>query len=93
MAGDRVGWLQALWIPVVGVVMALAIWVCDRVLVTGAPHQSWSRDLSSLFFSCYSLCPNHPQSSFPLRLGTELVSHSLHHFAAEEMGKKSHSTL
>jgi hypothetical protein len=93
MAGDRGGWLQAVWVPIVGVVMAMAIWVCDRVLVTGMPSQSWFRDVFSLFFSCTSLCPNHRQSS-PLRLRTELVSlASLHQSATKEMGTKSQSNL
>jgi hypothetical protein len=60
--------------------MVLVIWMCDRVLMTGAAHESWSRDVSSLFLFCSSLCPNHPHhspssspSSSTLRPGTELV--------------------
>jgi hypothetical protein len=80
MAGDKGGWAQALWVPIVGVVVSLVIWIGDRVLMTGAAHESWSRDVSSLFLSCSSLCPNHPHhspssspSSSTLRPGTELV--------------------
>jgi hypothetical protein len=92
MAGDKVGWFQALWVPVVGVVMSLAIWVCDRLLVTAAPHGSWSRDTcisSSIFSSCSSHCLNHRQSASPLSRGAELVSRSLHQPATEEIGTKS----
>jgi hypothetical protein len=81
MAGDKGGWLQAVWVPIVGVVMSLAIWVCDRLLI-GAPH-----------WSCTSFCPNHRQSSPSLRIGTELVNHFLHQSAPEDLGKKSHFIL
>jgi hypothetical protein len=93
MAGDKGGWLRALWVPVVGVVMSLAIWVCDRLLVTEAYHRCWSRDASSLLFTCSSLCPHHRQSSSLLPRDTELVSRSLHQSASEEMETKSHLIL
>jgi hypothetical protein len=88
MAGDKGGWLRALWVPVVGVVMSLAIWVCDRLLVTEAPHRRWSRDASSLLFTCSSLCPR-----TLLPRDTELVSLSPHQSASEEMETKSHLIL
>jgi hypothetical protein len=31
MAGDKGGWLQAVWVVVMGAVMAMAIWLCDRM--------------------------------------------------------------
>jgi hypothetical protein len=90
MAGDKGGWLRALWVPVVGVVMSLALWVCDRLLVTEAYHRCWSRDASSLLFTCSSLCP---RSSSLLPADTELVSPSLHQSVSEEMGTNSHLIL
>jgi hypothetical protein len=35
MAGDKGGWSHALWVPTVGVAMALVIWICDHLFVTG----------------------------------------------------------
>jgi hypothetical protein len=68
MAGDKGGWSQALWVPIVGVAMALLIWVWDRVWVTGAAHGygGWSRHVSSLFPSCSSPLrgnDHHPSSA------------------------------
>jgi hypothetical protein len=76
MAGDQGGWSQALWVPIVGVAMVLAIWVWDH-------RGSWSQHLPTLFSSCSSPCPSdhHPSPSI-LRPGTgqsvELVHSSLH---------------
>jgi hypothetical protein len=47
MTGDMYGWLKALLVPIVGVGMALAIWVWDRVLIVGAVHGSWSQHVSN----------------------------------------------
>jgi hypothetical protein len=35
MAGDHGGWDRALWVPVVGLVLVLIIWIWDRTLVNG----------------------------------------------------------
>jgi hypothetical protein len=58
MAGDKGGWLRALWVPVVGVVMVLVIWICDHLLRT---RGSWSAQLSHLRSSV--LRPIDPPSS------------------------------
>jgi hypothetical protein len=69
MAGDKDGWSQALWVVVVGVVMALVIWVCDRLM-------SWPPHVSSLSSADHPLFPStlpaDTQQSF------ELVHSSLH---------------
>jgi hypothetical protein len=88
MAGDKGGWLQALWVPVVGVVMAFVIWVFDRLLMSGAPLVwSWSPDVSFLFFSCLpndqqSSSKSNPQSDTTQSL--QLVRSSLHQSAAAQ---------
>jgi hypothetical protein len=72
MVGDEVGWQGGLWVPIVGVVMLLAIWIWDRFLVSGMIdldiHKSYY--LSTIFSS--------PPPIAPLRsrvnsLSTELV--------------------
>jgi hypothetical protein len=83
MAGDKAGWSQALWVPIVGVVMALTIWLCDRVSMTqAAADGSWSRNLTSLFSSCSDLFSNPHPSTPSLSQNTahtlELVHSSLH---------------
>jgi hypothetical protein len=35
MAGDHGGWSNALWVPIVGVVMLAMIWTWDRMLLNG----------------------------------------------------------
>jgi hypothetical protein len=35
MAGDRGGWSQALWAPIMGVVLFAMVWIWDRMLVNG----------------------------------------------------------
>jgi hypothetical protein len=77
MAGDKGGWLQALWVPIVGVMMILTIWMCDRLLLSGFLHRSWPPSVSYLFSSCSQLCPTtnlHPEPVHSL----ELVHSSLH---------------
>jgi hypothetical protein len=44
MAGDKGGWLQALWVPIVGLVMPLVIWICDRLLMTQPTDHPSSKD-------------------------------------------------
>jgi hypothetical protein len=49
MAGDQGGWFEALWVPITGVVMVMAIWVWDRVLISDRiPDMVWSRHFSFL---------------------------------------------
>jgi hypothetical protein len=76
MAGDKGGWLQAVWVPIVGVAMALVIGVCDHVLLSGAhTNWSWSPHLSSLFSSPRDTHPDNARS-------LELVDSSLHQSAS-----------
>jgi hypothetical protein len=83
MAGDRDGWFQALWVPIVGVGMVLAIWVWDRVLIAGALHGSWSQHVSSVISACF-LClndhdPSDPSTHRPKNVQSfEFVRSSLH---------------
>jgi hypothetical protein len=77
MAGDKGGWLQALWVPIVGAVMALVIWVSDRQLMTATLHGSWSPHFSS----CSRLCPSSNRNTDPAD-SLELVHSSLHHTPA-----------
>jgi hypothetical protein len=71
MAGDQEGWFQAKWVPIVGVVISILIWVWDRVLISGViPNRDWSRRFSDL---CSSFLPNNrPAASL------EIVHSSLH---------------
>jgi hypothetical protein len=58
MAGDQGGWLQAVWVPIAGVVIATWIWVWDRVLISsGNAEQKWILPFlsSSLHQSNHSL--------------------------------------
>jgi hypothetical protein len=58
MARDKGGWLQALWVPIVGVAMVLVIWVCDRLFTFEAPLPlGWFLHFP-LLFPCPSLCPS-----------------------------------
>jgi hypothetical protein len=57
MAGDKGGWSQALWVPIVGMAMAMAIRVWDLIVLS-----PWSH-LHILFWSWCSL--DHPQHSDP----------------------------
>jgi hypothetical protein len=78
MAGDQGGWSQALWVPIVGVAMVLAIWVCDSLWMTKAAQGSWSQHVSSLF-TCLNY---HPSATSTPRQDTshllQLVRSSLH---------------
>ena len=73
MAGDHGGWFESLWVPFAGVVMVMAIWVWDRVLVLSSlPDWNWDRYLS------LALLPNnrHPKPILVSSLG--MVRSSLH---------------
>jgi hypothetical protein len=77
MAGDKGGWSQALWVPIVGVAMVLAIWVWDRLWIPGSHGTACHR---------FSLPhDHHPSSTSTLRPGTgnslEFVRSSLHQSA------------
>jgi hypothetical protein len=78
MAGDQGGWFSALWVPIVGVVMAMLIWVWDRVLISGViPEGDCSRQFFSSLFS--SLLPNnHHRSESANSPSLEIVHSSLH---------------
>jgi hypothetical protein len=47
MAGDRRGWSHALWVPIVGFVMVLILWLWDRALVSGFVFFDSSRQQTS----------------------------------------------
>jgi hypothetical protein len=48
VAGDQGGWLKASWVPMVGVAMAMLIWVWDHILISdGIAVLDWSRHLLS----------------------------------------------
>jgi hypothetical protein len=78
MAGDQGGWFSALWVPIVGVVMAMLIWVWDRVLISGLILEGdWPQSLFSFLFS--SLLPKN-RHRFESTNGPslEMVHSSLH---------------
>jgi hypothetical protein len=64
MAGDKGGWSQALWVPIVGVAMVLLIWVWDHLMKTRAADGAW-RYVSYLFSSSSShhSSDHHPSAS------------------------------
>jgi hypothetical protein len=76
MAGDKGGWSQALWVPIMGVGMAMAIWVWDRMLLSRA--RLWNLPRS------WWCSIRHPQLSNPNPVSAadvdslELVRPSLH---------------
>jgi hypothetical protein len=46
MAGDKGGWSQALWVPIVGVVMIMTIWLLDHALyIFGHPRSKPDKNL------------------------------------------------
>jgi hypothetical protein len=71
MAGDKGGWSQALWVPIVGVVMPLLIWVCDRMLSWSSHFRFFSTTRPSSLPSDVNQDPIHT---------LELVHSSLHQF-------------
>jgi hypothetical protein len=76
VAGDQGGWFSALWVPIVGVVMAMLIWVWDRVLISGAIWDCYQRFFSSLLSSI--LPNNHPRSESTNAVSLEIVHSSFH---------------
>lgn len=47
MAGDQGGWYEALWVPITGIVMVMAIWAWDRVFVVLTDSSGyWTRHLT-----------------------------------------------
>jgi hypothetical protein len=89
MAGDKAGWFQALWVVVVGVLMAIVIWICDCIFKYAAPDLSWFPSSLPVFFSfCSSL------ASTPLRHANsesiqtlEFVRPSFHQSSVPELGE------
>jgi hypothetical protein len=77
IAGDQGGWFKALWVPILGVVIAMSIWVWDRVLTLGVISEGdWSTHFFSIYFpSLHSKSNRHSESMVtPL----EIVHCSLH---------------
>jgi hypothetical protein len=79
LAGEQGGWFSALWVPIVGVVMAMLIWVWDRVLISGViPEGDWFQRFFSFLFS--SLLPKncHRSESANDPPSLEIVHSSIH---------------
>jgi hypothetical protein len=69
MAGDQSGWFHALWVPIVGVAMAMVLWVWDWVLISGKiPADRLS----------FSLPPSKCHSDPTAALSPEFIRSSLH---------------
>jgi hypothetical protein len=86
MAGDQGGWFSALWVPIVGVVMAMLIWVWDRVLISDAIAEvGWFQRFFSSLFS--SLLPNihYRSKSANDSPSLEIVHSSLHRYPPPEI--------
>jgi hypothetical protein len=86
MAGDQGGWFSALWVPIVGVVMAMLIWVWDRVLISDAIAEvGWFQRFFSFLFS--SLLPNihYRSKSANDSPSLEIVHSSLHRYPPPEI--------
>jgi hypothetical protein len=73
MAGDEGGWVQGLWVVILGVVMTLVLLLCDRLLLFGSTHRRC--------FTLDSDCPSLSQANSTLEIAhsLELVTSSLHH--------------
>ena len=80
MAGDRGGWAQALWVPIVGVLIVIAVWFWDQFLISGMHLQEWLRRVSLISFTntwCCSCCMTHEKdqsNSSEVMSGTEKSS-------------------
>jgi hypothetical protein len=78
MAGDRGGWAQALWVPIVGVLIVIAVWVWDQFLISGMHLQEWLRRGSLICYTtCCSCCVTHGKdqsNSSEVMSGTEKSS-------------------
>ena len=70
MAGDREGWLEALWVPAAGLVMVFLIWLWDRALV------SQSLDLRSFLDTLVLDCQR--QKSLPDSIELQVSRSALH---------------
>lgn len=74
MAGDQGGWFEALWVPIVGVVMVIAIWVWDRFLLSPSlSDQDWCPH-----FSVQSLIPHKGNSESTIASSLEIIRSVLH---------------
>jgi hypothetical protein len=62
MAGDQGGWFSALWVPIVGVVIAMLIRVLDRALMSGAIPEGIVLGNYSLPSPSRFIFPNQPLS-------------------------------
>jgi hypothetical protein len=62
MAGDRRGWSHALWVPIVGFVMVLILWLWDRALVSGLVINNSLEAFKALELATFrsSFHPSHP---------------------------------
>jgi hypothetical protein len=72
MAGDKGGWSQALWVPIVGVVMVFVILFSDWMQLSRVDHQRSAHGFF-LFSLCSSHCHPQPHSDH----NPNTVAHSL----------------
>jgi hypothetical protein len=87
MAGDKDGWLQALWVPMVGIGMAVVLWVSDRLLVSGAP--TCNRSLLSSSCSSMNTSRHHSTPDPDTGPSVEFVRSSLHQSHAAFVSSKT----
>jgi hypothetical protein len=87
MAGDKTAGSQAPWVVVVGVVMMMVIWLCDRIFTHGISslNQSWPQHSPFLLFSNSPLRPTDHDSSSTNRPTVEFVRSSLHGLPAHRV--------
>jgi hypothetical protein len=71
IAGDQGGWFEALWVPIVGVVIVTVIWIWDQVSISGE-ISDWASSFS------FSLCSLNRHSEVVDVGSLELVHSSLH---------------
>jgi hypothetical protein len=62
MAGDKGGWLKAVWVPILGMVTALVICLCDHLRIFAVCCESWSPELPVLFFRSSLFYTDHHSS-------------------------------
>ena len=80
MAGDQGGWFEALWVPIAGVMMLIAIWVWNRVLgILSVSDGAGFRLSFPHRFSSPLLRNNRPSDSTIAIAGSlEMIRSSLH---------------
>jgi hypothetical protein len=77
MAGDKGGWLQAVWVPIVGMLMTLVIRVCDHLSLPRSYLQCWSPH-SPFLLTRLSLPRHNDDPKADIASTLEFVPSSLH---------------